>query len=229
MSIFGVDSCGAATVMVPSGGTDVTFYDWVKSQAGAAPTFWGRYLVDSSCNLTASEADFLLGKGCYILVIYGGATANSVSTTDGTSDANAAISAAKSLNVPSGVALFADVEPEWTPTSTWIKGWMQTLQSEGTYASGFYADTSESAFNTPFCEAFNTSFSPVLWAQEPKVGCTSAGGRPAWDPDAPSCFTKAGNEIAFWQYGNVCYSNGAYAVDLDEWRDDTVLPVLWAP
>jgi hypothetical protein len=103
MSIFGVDSCAPATGTVPSGGTSVTFYDWVKSQAGAAPTFWGRYLVDPTCNLTASEVNYLLGKGCYILVIYGGATATSVLKTDGVSDANAAISAANTLGVPSGV------------------------------------------------------------------------------------------------------------------------------
>ena len=102
MSYFGVDSCAFANSMVPSGGTTVTFYDGVKTQAGAAPTFWGRYIGDPSCNLTTSEVNFLFNKGCSILVIYGGTTGTSVSTTDGTCDANAAISAAKSLNMPPG-------------------------------------------------------------------------------------------------------------------------------
>lgn len=63
-------------------------------------------------HLTTSEANFLFNKGCSILVIYGGTTGTSVSTTDGTSDANAAISAAKSLNVPPVVFLFGHIEPQ---------------------------------------------------------------------------------------------------------------------
>ncbi len=215
---WGVDSYDAANSSV----SGQTLFDYVTSQAGAAPSFWGRY-IGGQASLTAAEVTFILNRGCLILPIYNGATSSSVSGgySDGVTDANNAIAAAKALNVPGGTAIYADIEASWTPTSDWIRGWCDTMEAS-IYAGsgGFCGDTLEPSFNTPYCDAWNADANvqdSYVYASEPEPGCTSASGAPA----TPPC-NASGTLV--WQYAEVCFTGGYVDEDV---ANDNGFSLMW--
>lgn len=207
MSVYwGVDSSAAANA-TPPGLSGATVWAYVVTNFGT-PAFWGRY-IGGSYALTPGEASFLHSNNCKILVIYNGTTPTSVSGTyqDGVNDANAAISAATTLSIPSGVCIFADIEASWSPTSEWIQGWSDTMfGSIYRGAGGIYGDTGETTFDSPYCAAWNADEKmqtgpSFVYASEPEPGCTTQSAAPTWGADAPSCnptYTIA------WQYAEGC-------------------------
>jgi hypothetical protein len=194
----------------------------------------------SECDdLTTEIASYLHGKGCYILVIYGGATAESVATkAQGETVANDIVAAANNLGVPAGGCLFHDVEPGWQVISEHIDGYWTTIHNSQREVPGFYADTRTDPaiqnyyFNTAYCTVRSQKLGQDchVWSQWPKVSCGTAAERPTWDPDYPAGLTQ--HQIGFWQYTATCYEyddSTAWAVVLDELRDTTLLDILWAP
>lgn len=133
----------------------------------------------SECDdLTTEIASYLHGKGCYILVIYGGATAESVATkAQGEPAANDIVAAANNLGVPAGGCLFHDVEPGWQVISEHIDGYWTTMHNSQREVPGFYADTrTDSAiqnyyFNTAYCTVRSQKLGQDchVWSQWPKV------------------------------------------------------------
>jgi len=219
---WGVDTCAPANSMVGA----QTLFDYVTQQAGAAPSFWGRYL-GTGCTLTAAEAAFLHSKNCKILLIYFDTTATGVrgSYQDGQNDANKAIGYADGLNVPGGVAIYADIEAGWQPSQAWIQGWSDAMfDSKYAGAGGFYANTLSQApayFNNAYCAAFNADDKMqisvgLIYASEPEPGCTGASNAPAFAPASPPCNPGA---VVLWQYAENCYAvpnaNGLGAFDED--------------
>lgn len=181
---WGVDSATPANA-TPSQLNGETVYDYVHANFGT-PVFWGRY-IGGNFALTSGEVSYLHGKGCKILVIYNGATSTSVSGTyqDGVNDANNAISAANALGVAAGVCIFADIESGWSPSAAWIQGWSDTMfGTDYRGAGGVYANTFQSQFLTPYCEAWNADSKmqdgpSFVYATEPEPGCTSGTNPPA--------------------------------------------------
>jgi len=100
------------------------FFNWVKSQAGAPPEFWGRYFGPTG-NLTKYEASLLHDNlNCKILLIFNDITASTVANySQGSHAANAAMAAANALGVANGPTLYADLEPSFAVTSAWLRGW----------------------------------------------------------------------------------------------------------
>ena len=80
-----------------------------------APQFVGRYLIYST-ELSGTEAHYIHQQGLSILLI----DDPNRTFTSGTTDAHQAITQARSLGVPHGVAIFRDVETSDPITSTYI-------------------------------------------------------------------------------------------------------------
>lgn len=209
---WGVDSANSANSS--TGGQ--TLFDNITQLAGRAPEFWGRY-IGSSFSLTATEAEFLHGKSCKILVIYNGAH-NSPSSvqggfTEGANDANRAITAAKAVGVPAKVWIYADIEAGWNPTAEWFQGWSDTMSSsQYGGAGGIYGDpipANAAHFNTPYCAAFHSDprmqgtgdSAALIFSSEPEPGCTSAASAPTFAPASPPCNPNT----VIWQYAENCF------------------------
>ncbi len=215
---WGVDSAASANSLYP--GTQLTVFDYISQQAGAAPAFWGRY-IGGLYSLTSQEITFLHSKNCKILLIYNGTSPGSVGGTyqDGVTDGNNAINAANALVAPAGIVIAADIEGEWTPTPAWIEGWSDTLyRSDYMGAGGLYANTlATNPFNNAYCAAFTNDIKlqigvSFIWASEPEPGCTGALSAPVFAPAVPPCNDGA---VVAWQYAEACYLNSGVAVDED--------------
>jgi hypothetical protein len=225
---WGVDSANKAN----SQAHGQTLFDYIAQVAGQAPKFWGRY-IGSSFSLDGSEAQFLHGKGCKILVIYNGAHNSPMSVqggfNEGANDANRAISAAQTLGIPHGIWIYVDVESNWSPTSDWFRGWSDTMfHSRYGRAGGVYGNplpANAAHFNTPYCRAFNSDpnmqgdAAALIFSSEPEPGCTSAAGAPTFAPASPPCNPNA----VIWQYAENCFG-GLFDEDL---ANDVGLASMW--
>jgi hypothetical protein len=221
MAIYwGVDSATSSTDLIDGR----TLFDIVIEAAGQPPAFWGRYIGELFA-LTPEEVDFLHANGCKILVIYNGATNTLASVQggfhEGVNDANQAIGAARTLGVPSGVWIYADLEASWSPTSEWFQGWSDTMMaSEYGGAGGVYTNclpAHAANFNTPYCAAFNHDSNmqgmgpaaALVFSSEPEPGCTSAASAPEFAPAGSPCNPNT----VIWQYAENCLG-GLFDEDL---------------
>jgi hypothetical protein len=239
--IFGVDSLTPSTENMYDG---TVFYDYINNctvQPPLAPlAFWGRYIGKGN-GITAAEATQLHTWGLRILVIYN-ATSNTGSSvqggiTQGQNDANKALTAAKALGIPGGVAIFADVENTWAVTSDWITGWATTIAGDAAgYVPGFYCNSNNnsSVFADQYCAAVAAAALPpfpntLLYSSNPATNGAANFYRPgAVAPTATACQTPT-----LWQYAISCYkpsldpaTDANYTVDLD-CADDGSLAIMW--
>jgi hypothetical protein len=178
---WGVDTFNRADQPVAGTGGK-TLYDHVVEKfkplrpGGKGPDFWGRY-IGAANPLTPPEADFLLKKGCRILVIYNRAnfgkfkdphTKAPVGTrSDGEGAAGDAIKIAAGLGMPRGAFIFADIEWWMQPSKDWLVGWCSTmLRSQYGGAGGFYCNT-----DSPRVSRFSEEFQKVFQGEiNPKTG-----------------------------------------------------------
>jgi hypothetical protein len=239
--IFGVDSLTPSTSNMADG---TVFYDYVNSctvQDPLAPlAFWGRYIGKAN-GITAAEGAQLHTWGLRILVIYN-ATLNSPNSVqggvpEGQNDAQIALQAAKALGIPTGVAIFADVENTWAVTSDWITGWATTIAADPSgYVPGFYCNSNKanSVFAASYCTAVAAAVFPafpntLLYSCNPANQGAANFYRPgAVSPTATDCQTPT-----LWQYALSCYqpslnpkTDPNFTVDLD-CADDSLLAVMW--
>lgn len=114
--------------------------------------------------------------------------------------------------MPRGVAIYADIEGGWQPSTAWIEGWSDAMfGSQYAGAGGFYANTAPlqpAYFNDAYCAAFSADDNMrvsvgLIYANEPEPGCTTASNAPAFAPDAPDCNYGA---AVLWQYAEECYA-----------------------
>ncbi|WP_257009869.1 glycoside hydrolase domain-containing protein [Evansella halocellulosilytica] len=213
-SIWGVDSASL---------TDEDMLACVRENFGD-PEIWARYLGDKegvSYGLTNEEIELLHSNDIDIMVIWNHFE-DATGYEKGQSEASDAIEMAQDLDIPEGVALFANVEPIYPVDSDFILGWYDTL-AESEYNSGVYGifDPDEELY-VAYEEAANENSDLLdhnyVWTSSPEEGITTEGNAPEYNPEAPE-----GSLLAGWQYG----------IDAETCNIDTnlfdgeVLDVLW--
>ena len=220
---FGVCSATPINKKLKNG---YTMYDWVMRQKGF-PAFCMRTL-DGENAITAEEIAFLQDKDCKIGLVIRDLTEAAVSAVSGTENALKAVEAAEELGVPQnrGIALFAEIKPEWSVNHNWMISFAQTLSANG-YAPGFIGNT-DSSINFNFdrqCSHFVQAtkkancFGAVFMATEPK--CTK---RPEdWTPYCPSALKP--EDIGLWCCGTTTFD--AVQVENVYARDNEVLAMMW--
>ena len=158
---WGVDSLTPASSVVVAAGKK-TLFDVVVERSGRVPAFWGRYLNGhGKSNLSKAEAQFIFresGGATRILPIYVPAKASvSGNRQQGTIDANRACAIAANLNIPPGVFLWGDIEPDWLTSVGWLRGWWEAMfRSMYGGRGGLYEDPRESngmSFAWPYFDA----------------------------------------------------------------------------
>jgi len=222
---WGVDSFlpANATRHVPG---SKMLYDFVAAKNGP-PDFWGRYIGTRS-SLSKPEAQYLLSKGCRILVIFNGFTAHHVKGDEnaGSQAAAEAIQAANNLGVKKYTYIYANIEWDWRPSKDWIIGWWRKMRvSSYGGVGGFYCNPApiNSAFLKSFHEALgamekeipNLRYMCPLFASGPNKGCSTNGKKLTWGPYEPP-FHRGGTVL--WQYAINCSkvtaTHGLYDMDL---------------
>ena len=222
-TVFGVYSATPINKKLKNG---YTMFDWVMRQKGV-PAFCMRTLSGEDC-ITAEEIAFLNGKDCKIGLVIRDLTEQKVSAVSGTEDALKAVEAAKELGVPQnrGIALFAEIKPEWSVNHNWMISFAQTVFANG-YAPGFIGNTDSSVnFNfdrqcSHFVQATQAAncFGATFMATEPK--CTK---RPeAWTPYCPSALEPA--DISLWSCGTTTFD--AIQVENVYAKDEKALAMMW--
>jgi len=166
------------------------------------PTVWGRYLgtIDGvSSGLTTEEVEYLHANGVKILLINNQFN-NATGYENGVEQANIGISLAGELNAPEGVAIFADIEPNYPVDSAFIQGWFDTMMGSP-YEPGIYGVFSP---DSALVEAYQVSINEnqeiqnkvILWTAYPHVDVTTQANAPANAAEAPE-----GSLLYGWQYG----------------------------
>ena len=139
-NLFGVDSRIPSNTRLTNG---YHLYDWVMRQ-NSFPVFWGRGLNGEN-PITKEEAVFLHDRHCKVALIIRNLSEAGISSSNGTQDALRAVEAAKAMEIPqnAGVALFAEIQPDWSVNHNWMISFAQTLTENG-YRPGFIANTDSS-------------------------------------------------------------------------------------
>lgn len=213
---FGVNSAAPLNKKLKNG---YQIYDWIRRQK-CFPSFCMRTLCGEN-KITAEEVEFLKEKDCKIGLVLRDLTEEKVSGEDGIEDALAAVEAAKQLGVlqNAGIAIFAEIKPEWSINHNWMLSFASALSTNG-YMPGFIGNTDSSKnFNfdrhcSHFVQATKevNHFDAVFMATEPKCD----GVPEEWTPYCPSAL-EAGN-IALWACGKTTFDqievDDVYAKDL---------------
>lgn len=222
-TVFGVSSATPINKKLKNG---YTMFDWVMRMKGV-PAFCMRTLSGADC-ITTEEIAFLNGKDCKIGLVIRDLTEAAVSTTSGTQDALKAVETAKELGIPQnkGIALFAEIKPEWSVNHNWMISFAQTVMANG-YVPGFIGNT-DSSINFNFdrqCSHFVNAtkdvncFGAVYMATEPK--CTK---RPEeWAPYCPSALNP--ENISLWCCGTTNFDT--IQVENMYAKDNKVLAMMW--
>lgn len=220
-TMFGVYSVTPINKKLKNG---YTMYDWVMRQKGF-PAFCMRTL-DGENAITAEEIAFLQNKDCKIGLVIRDLTEAAVSAASGTQNALKAVEVAEELGVPQGVALFAEIRPEWSVNHNWMISFAQTVMANG-YVPGFIGNT-DSSKNFSFdrqCSHFVNAtkdmncFGAVYMATEPKLDSMSE----EWTPYCPSALEPA--DISLWCCGSTTFDfiqvEDVYA------KNERVLEMMW--
>ena len=222
-TVFGVSSATPINKKLKNG---YTMFDWVMRQKGF-PGFCMRTLCGAD-KITAEEIAFLKEKDCKIGLVIRDLTEAKVSATNGRADALRAVAAAKELGVPQskGIALFAQIKPEWSVNHNWMISFAQTVSANG-YTPGFIGNTDSSInFNfdrqcSHFVQATKAAncFGAVFVATEPK--CTRRPEK--WTPYCPSALEP--EDISLWCCGTTTFDSiqveNVYA------KGNEVLETMW--
>lgn len=220
---FGVYSATPINKRLKNG---YTMYDWVKREK-CFPAFCMRTLSGKD-KITAREIEFLKVKDCKIGLVIRDLTEARVSRISGTEDAVKAVEAAKELGVPQnvGIALFAEIRPEWSVNHIWMFSFAQTLSANG-YICGFIGNTDSSKnFNfdrqcSHFVQATGDvdSFGTIFMATEPKLDTMPE----KWEPYCPSALEP--ESISLWACGKTTF--GPNEIEDVYAKDDKVLEHMW--
>lgn len=237
---WGVDTAAKADFELPDkNGRRMKLFDIITQELGM-PEFWGRYIFSSSskgvAGLTKSEANFIFersGGRCRILLIDNIAGVRfSQGKEVGKADALGALRQCGKggLDVPGGVVIYADIEPEFQCNSGWFQGWWEVMQQAGRARGGLYVEPGQFGFSRPYraallatADIFTKAINPLifppdpsntarlLWSQRPVpffkkvLGNTDFNGgnfRPtSFAPNEPTFHPRM---TVIWQYGGDC-------------------------
>ena len=222
-TVFGVSSVTPINKKLKNG---YTMYEWVMRQKGF-PAFCMRTLCGED-KITAEEINFLKSKNCKVGFVMRDLTEIGVSGNNGTEDALRAVEALKELNVPqnNGIAVFAEIKPEWSVNHNWMISFAQTLSANG-FVPGFIGNTDSSKnFNfdrqcSHYVEATKETngFGAVYCATEPKCENTLI----EWKPYCPSALQP--EDMGLWICGTTTFD--LIHVDDVYAKDETVLAKMW--
>ncbi len=203
-----------------------TMYDWVVRK-NCYPAFCMRTLTGKN-KITPEEIEYLRAKGCKIGLVLGDLTEKEVSSVSGVIAAQRAATAALELGVPAneGIALFAEIEPEWSVNHNWMISFAQCLKSQG-FAAGFIGNTDSSKnFNFDRQASHYANFlrdvnylDAVFMATEPKVASVPT----EWKPYCPSSLERA--DMSFWDCKVISF--GETKAKCVYARDEKALVSLW--
>ena len=228
--LFGVDSTVPPNDVLQN---NLTEFDWV-SRNKLYPNFWGRNMTGEN-SLTKDEIAFLHQKGCKIAAIY---NSSDVMETEeqGKIEAKKAALVAMELRIPEKTAIFLEIAENANVTVAYMKGFAQSLLSEG-YTPGFKTNTDAIyAFDREYSqgvqEAPELFHQCLIWAVSPSLaeydGITTTHliHPDDWAPYAPSGITR--NEISIWQYGKNCHpihnnTGKETTFNVDLVKDETVI------
>lgn len=178
--------------------TDADLLQCVKDNFGH-PEVWGRYLgdiTDVSQGLDMDEVNMLHENDIRILVIYNHFS-EATGYDNGVQEAEKAIAYAEDLDVPNGVAIFGDIEPNYPVDSAFIEGWYETL-TDSDYESALYGVFNE---DSNLVKAYNATKkdvqeNTVVWTAYPQKEITTKENAPDYNPQGPNEALLYG-----WQYG----------------------------
>ena len=222
-TIYGVKANTPITEKLKNGHT---MYDWVVRKK-CYPAFCMRTLAGEN-KITAEEIEFLKAKGCKIGLALNDLTEAEVSRTNAASAAERAVSSALELGIPanSGIALFAEIKPEWSVNHNWMISFAQVIFANG-YVPGFIGNTDSSKnFNfdrqashfADFTKADNY-LDTVFMATEPKLDTIPE----KWEPYCPSALDP--EYMHLWSCGTTTFDftgvEDVYA------KDEKVLENMW--
>ena len=202
-TIFGVSSATPINKKLKNG---YTMYDWVKRQK-CFSAFCMRTLSGEN-KITTEEIEFLKAKDCKIGLVIRDLTEAKVSGVNGTEDAFKAVETAKELGVPqnAGIALFAEIKPEWSVNHNWMISFSQVVSANG-YVPGFIGNTDSSKnFNfdrqcSHFVQATKDEdyFGALFMATEPKLDSMPE----KWEPYCPSALEP--EDMHLWSCGTTTF------------------------
>lgn len=208
------------------------------------PDFWGRY-IGASGNLTDRERDYLLERGVGIFLLYNHLTSSRVKlgVADGWADAVKATKAADKIvsTDRNKIWIYANIEGVWTPSSTWLAGWMKGMYfSQYGVVCGFYCNTTNApAFNKPLGTALATVAEDIgedlgviqkrckLFIQNPSgnSGVNVVKRLVQFNPRISDAHPKG---AAIWQANLHQYSVGSMgAVDVDVANENGAEGMIW--
>ncbi|WP_010095526.1 glycoside hydrolase domain-containing protein [Ornithinibacillus scapharcae] len=177
--------------------TDEEFFGCVVDNFGQ-PSVWGRYLGDKegvSAGLDSTEVKLLHDNGIKILVIYNHVE-DARGHDNGIAHAEEAIGMAKELEIPKGVAIFVDIEPEYPIDAAFLEGWYSTIK-ESDFEPGVYGVFSDdndllNQFSSMDKEALKNT---IVWTAYPQEEITTKENAPEWSAAGPE-----NAKVYGWQY-----------------------------
>lgn len=183
---------------------DDKFYACVRDNFGE-PAYAGRYLGTKegvSFGFSAEERERLHSLGVKILPIYNHFT-DATTYERGVSEAEKAIALAEEAGIPAGVAVFADVEPNYPVDADFIRGWTETMDASP-YAPGIYGvflEASDSKVRSSYLSFAwhdpELAGKLAVWTSDVAYGVSTKANAPeAYDPEAEAITT-----VQVWQYG----------------------------
>lgn len=190
--LWGIDSASETTE---------DFYACVRDNFGD-PKVVARYLGTNegvSHGLTSEQVDLIHSNEADILLIYNGFT-DATGFENGVNEAKKAVELAQELGAPDGVAIFADIEPNYPVDAAFIEGWYDEV-SKSAYEPAIYGifDSGEAltnAFNKAAENKGEIKENTYLWSASPNIGITTEEEAPEYNVDAPE-----GSLAYGWQYG----------------------------
>jgi hypothetical protein len=211
------------------------------------PVAWGRYL-SGPYGLHRAEIRFAAHHhiALYFLVPDadcsgcggGDLCGNDRSRAQAHHDADQAITAARRLHLPPGVALFKDIEQVGACygelTGNYLYAWYQRVQASH-FRPAFYGNSTNQDFDFPraYCHAIShharLGRNAILAQDEPEPAIGAAadsvgpGNAPPFHPSQPNCTPRG--TIKIWQYGESLTPDNE--TDIDEIRLNT--PGLLTP
>lgn len=136
MTHWGVDSMSPPDSRVGS----ETLFDFIVSECGRVPEFWGRYIGFAPSQVRPNELEFVErkarehgGTGCRIGIVYNGVRERDAPNQrgegayrSGREHGERAVGIAKQLAIPANVRIYCDLEG-WRANPDWIRGWWGAL------------------------------------------------------------------------------------------------------
>lgn len=169
------------------------------------PDFVGKYLDGTDFTpLSADEAALIHAQDMRIMVLEADFGHDS-GYSNGVYIALRAVTRARELGIPPGVAIFADLEPGSKVDASWLVAWYSVMVDAG-YVAGYYANPyADRNFNAPFCSAVSRfpaiASDTILDIYQPMLTRSSAAHAPLFTPSIPYCGANPTGNVLVWQYG----------------------------